>query len=268
MTTNQARQIFDLNGDYDKSSLKKIYRQKAKLLHPDRNRSVNAQLEFVQLKKAYDILLRNLLRPQKTVSIRIPSEKEVRKARAFHQQKKRASQEAAEKKKAKESYVNFINSKAFLWHKIRIVIAVLLIVTYVIDETLPRQLTKHSISEFNFETPQRGAGGLLKQKTTFQNKVFYTNPGFKKDKVVFVYKSAVLGLLTQINFSKKYSKYVFVASKSMFLLLLAGLFFPVLGYLIKGPNIYFLMSVRWSQIAVPCILIFTLLEQAKIIAIF
>lgn len=269
MTTKQAKQIFNLVGDYDKSSLKKLYRLKAKQLHPDTNTSNNAQVEFIQLKIAYDVLLRNLTHPQqKTIKINIPSEKEVRKARAYHQQKKRASQEAAEQKKAHESYIQFVSSSAFMWHKIRVSLAVLFMAIYALDEILPSKVTEHSIVEFTFEKAERAAGGLLKQKTTFENIVFYTNPGFITDQHVLVYKSTILGLLTDVKFSNRYSKPIFVASKSMLLLLLSGLFFPIVGYFIKGPNIYFLMSVRWSQIAIPFTLLFMLLEQSKLFASF
>lgn len=256
-------------GDYDKSSLKTLYRLKAKQLHPDRNSSINAQVEFIQLKKAYDLLLKNLLHPQqKTIKINIPSEKEVRKARAYHQHKKRSQKEAEEKRRAADSYKQFIKSSAFIWHKARLVIAVVLICVYMFDAILPSQETVHELNEFVFETPIKGNGGLLKQKTYFEGVTFYTTPNFKTNTNIVVVKSGLIGLVKEIRFNAKYCKQIFIASKSMFLLLLAGLFFPVLGYIIKGPNIYFLMSVRWSQIAIPFILLFIAIEQGKMIAIF
>jgi hypothetical protein len=269
LTTDQARRILNVVGDYDKSSLKSLYRLKAKQLHPDRNTNVNAQVEFIQLKKAYDLLLRNFLHPQqKTIGINIPSEKEVRKARAYHQHKKRSQKEANEKRKAADSYEQFIKSSAFIWHKILLAIAFVLICVYVFDAILPSQETVHELNEFVFEYPIKGNGGLLKQKTYFEGITFYTTPNFKTNTNIVVVKSGLIGLVQEIRFNAKYCKQIFIASKSMFLLLLAGLFFPVLGYLIKGPNIYFLMSVRWSQIAIPFILLFIAIEQGKMIAIF
>ena len=135
------------------------------------------------------------------------------------------------------------------------------------DGVLAPKIETHSITEFIFEPPVKAVSGLLKQKTLFEDKAFYTTPGFKPNTNVIVTKSALLDLLLVVEFNENYSKQIFLASKSMLLLLLAGLFFPVLGFLIKGPNIYFLMSVRWSQIAIPLMILFIALEQSKIIAV-
>ncbi len=51
--------LLDVKPGASAEDIKRAYRHKAKLYHPDTNRSPEAHLQFIQIKEAFDILLRN-----------------------------------------------------------------------------------------------------------------------------------------------------------------------------------------------------------------
>ncbi|MDQ3073929.1 MAG: DnaJ domain-containing protein [Bacteroidota bacterium] len=56
-TTDSYYKILELDKDASVANIKKAYRSKAKVLHPDKNRSPNSHEEFVLLSEAYEYLI-------------------------------------------------------------------------------------------------------------------------------------------------------------------------------------------------------------------
>ena len=63
MFLQQYYDILGLNSDANKEQIKKAYRKKAKLIHPDANNAEDANLKFQQLNEAYHTLLKELETP-------------------------------------------------------------------------------------------------------------------------------------------------------------------------------------------------------------
>ena len=63
MFLQQCYDILGLNSDANKEQIKKAYRKKAKLIHPDANNAADANLKFQQLNEAYHTLLNELETP-------------------------------------------------------------------------------------------------------------------------------------------------------------------------------------------------------------
>lgn len=57
MNYRDAKEILGLPDEWDEVMLRKAYRQKARRYHPDKNRSVDASLEFEMVKRAFEYLL-------------------------------------------------------------------------------------------------------------------------------------------------------------------------------------------------------------------
>jgi len=58
MTPQAAAQLLKVSIDIDKAQLKKLYKQLVLKFHPDRNKSDNAHDVFIQIKEAYETLLK------------------------------------------------------------------------------------------------------------------------------------------------------------------------------------------------------------------
>ena len=52
-----AEELLGLSGDYTASQVKSAFRDKSKGVHPDRNKSPEAQAEFIKLTEAKELLL-------------------------------------------------------------------------------------------------------------------------------------------------------------------------------------------------------------------
>jgi curved DNA-binding protein CbpA len=260
-----AKKIIGVSGVFDEITLKKTYRKKAKTLHPDKNKHPEAKQAFIELKSAHDFLLASLSQENKQPVIDIPSEKIVRKARARHQQKKRKHQDQQEQKLAYESYQLFIGSKKYVYFKIQTFLLLLLACFYVLDSTLPVTIETHTKNTVTFEQTITSVGGLRIQKTHFGGTTFYITENIKVSDNIRVTRSAVFNDILEIQFNDFYVKTIFIASKSMLPILIIALLFPFIGLVVKGPNIYFLMAVRWAKILIPISLMLILLEQARLI---
>ena len=64
MHLQQCYNILGLNSDANKEQIKKAYRKKAKLIHPDANNAEDANLKFQQLNEAYHTLLKDIETPE------------------------------------------------------------------------------------------------------------------------------------------------------------------------------------------------------------
>lgn len=89
----------------DLEDLKKAYRQKVKIYHPDVSRLPDAEEHFIRLTEAYEILLRKLLNPIPEQAIQAdPSEsfiREMRQKEWFRQQMEKIQQMAREQARMK-----------------------------------------------------------------------------------------------------------------------------------------------------------------------
>uniref|UniRef100_A0A6C0B3W3 J domain-containing protein n=1 Tax=viral metagenome TaxID=1070528 RepID=A0A6C0B3W3_9ZZZZ len=56
----QAEELLGLSGDYTTSQVKTAFREKSRGVHPDRNKSPEAQAEFIKLTEAKEFLLSQL----------------------------------------------------------------------------------------------------------------------------------------------------------------------------------------------------------------
>lgn len=52
-----AKELLGLSGDYTASQVKSAFREKSRGVHPDRNKSPEAQAEFIKLTEAKEFLL-------------------------------------------------------------------------------------------------------------------------------------------------------------------------------------------------------------------
>lgn len=52
-----AEELLGLSGDYTASQVKSAFREKSRGVHPDRNKSPEAQAEFIKLTDAKELLL-------------------------------------------------------------------------------------------------------------------------------------------------------------------------------------------------------------------
>ncbi len=57
MNRAQAAQLLGISPQASKDTIKKAFRKKAMLLHPDRNKSVNARSQFIEIHEAYEYLI-------------------------------------------------------------------------------------------------------------------------------------------------------------------------------------------------------------------
>lgn len=53
----EAEELLGLSGDYTASQVKSAFRDKSRGVHPDRNKSPEAQAEFIKLTEAKELLL-------------------------------------------------------------------------------------------------------------------------------------------------------------------------------------------------------------------
>lgn len=263
MNRSRAKQILGISGDVDKTLLKRKYRVKVKQLHPDKNKSKTAQQDFLELQEAYEYLLNP---PKiKLAEIKVPSEKEVRKARAYHQKQKRKRKTDKEQKIAIESYSRFLQSNLFKLHKVFVALGVLLAVIHVADN-VAEPIQRHvELSSFEFNKAIKRNSGLLLSQVEYNYQTFYAYPLSDVNYNPVVTESYIFKDLLEVKFDKYYSKKIYLASRSMLFPLICGLLFPLIGLFRKGPNIFFYLSVRWGQIAIPLLYVFTLFEQFRII---
>jgi len=57
MNRAQAAQLLSISPQANEDAIKKAFRKKAMLLHPDRNKSVNARSQFIEIHEAYEYLI-------------------------------------------------------------------------------------------------------------------------------------------------------------------------------------------------------------------
>src|SRR6185436_17365041 len=99
--------ILDLNSGADMGSLKKAFRQKAKLFHPDVNSSPQAEEEFILIHTAYEIVLAHLLGKDKFKNYRDPvAQAEERRKKAEQRARNYARMQYEEFMKESELYHN------------------------------------------------------------------------------------------------------------------------------------------------------------------
>ena len=82
MTLADSYSLLNLSLNADVAALKKAFREKAKLVHPDVNSSANAEQEFVLVHTAYETVLEHLKGERKFTSSRAAAEAEERKRTA------------------------------------------------------------------------------------------------------------------------------------------------------------------------------------------
>lgn len=56
----EAEELLGLSGDYTESQVKSAFREKSRAVHPDRNKSPEAEAEFIKLTEAKELLLSEL----------------------------------------------------------------------------------------------------------------------------------------------------------------------------------------------------------------
>ena len=65
MTPDEAFAILELPSNVSEADLKTKYKRLVLQYHPDRNHESNATEKFIQIKKAYELALKHISRPQK-----------------------------------------------------------------------------------------------------------------------------------------------------------------------------------------------------------
>lgn len=106
MVQSEYYKILGLTGNCSVDEIKRAYRKKARLYHPDINHSPEAQDEFIKITEAYDFLLTNHDKPISDDEEYIRIMEEWRKYR-----QDRSRQRA--QYYARKSYVSFKNSKYY-----------------------------------------------------------------------------------------------------------------------------------------------------------
>ncbi len=105
MNDQNYYKILDIPLSADIEDLKKAYRQKVKIYHPDVSRLPDAEERFIRLTEAYEILLRKLMNPvPEQVKLADPKESliwEMRQNEWFRQQMEKIQQMAREQARMK-----------------------------------------------------------------------------------------------------------------------------------------------------------------------
>ncbi len=152
---NYYLKILGLKSGATQTEIKKAYRKKALLYHPDRNSNEEASKKFIQITKAYDYLVKPIPEVSKTTKRKTRTSKNNsnnQKSRTYNDSKRKYGRHLTEEeleerlKKAKERYEEkmyrkanrykiFVNSKSARLYKklsiISVLIALFLFIDYV-----------------------------------------------------------------------------------------------------------------------------------------
>lgn len=126
MNRQQACSILELPLNPADSELKKAYRRKAMLFHPDRNKSSDAAQKFIEVNKAYDFLSHNTYRPE---PIRRPEntfrqrEEELRRRNAAYASNKKAKEERERQAYRTSEYRLFFKIVFDGWYVLMLIVA-------------------------------------------------------------------------------------------------------------------------------------------------
>lgn len=98
--------ILELPGNAGLTELKKAFREKAKLFHPDINHSVHAQENFIRIHTAYEMIHSHLLeKANRVVSFHKDEEKKMRQEKAVRRAEHFAKMKYEEFKKECDAYM-------------------------------------------------------------------------------------------------------------------------------------------------------------------
>jgi DnaJ-class molecular chaperone len=111
MTLNDYYEILGLSSDSSLDEIKKAYRKKARLYHPDINPSADAKDKFISITEAYEFLITNHDRIKSDEELYKQAMEDWRKYRQDHSRRKATAY-------ARASYGTFKNTKFYRTTKI------------------------------------------------------------------------------------------------------------------------------------------------------
>ncbi len=121
----------------DLNAIKKAYRKKVMLVHPDRNHSVDAQMKFIELTEAYEILTG--IRNETYQEDPIKTAEEIRAEKIRAAQERYRKFQATEKQKDEIYYRDITSGKKWKYFKILAYASLILSCLFTIDHFFTRQ---------------------------------------------------------------------------------------------------------------------------------
>jgi hypothetical protein len=121
----------------DLSAIKKAYRKKVMMVHPDRNPSVDAQTKFIELTEAYEILTG--IRNETLHEDPVKTAEEIRAEKIRAAQERYRKFQATEKQKDEVYYRDITSGKKWKYFKILAYSAMVLSCLFTIDYFFTRQ---------------------------------------------------------------------------------------------------------------------------------
>jgi hypothetical protein len=292
VTLAEAYQILELMDGADNPSIKKAFRNKALLLHPDRNQDKNTHHEFIQVVEAYELILNNKKKPksklqyseaskpntdkQKPQSFRNSShqhqhyynpngDKEYQQR--FENAKKRFAEE--EESKSKQIYQkNLEEYQKGKGRKIAILIAgfsCILAILFTLDRTLPQTISPLSSEEAQIyliaDYNQVNYLYLVKEtRFIITKEQMYS---ISQSKEIFVEQTPIFGdVLKVFNTNQHDQNQDFNLRTSWdifhtYPLILLFLLFPLLSFALEKPSFSFVFYfIYYNLYALPLIILF------------
>lgn len=142
LSMSLAHQILEVSTDVTEAQLKRAYRKKALQYHPDVNPSPEAQERFLQISKAYELLVREFQAPvvmksavERTMAEFEQAEKDRKReaAKAWIREKRRREQEAFEASTAFKMAVGLKRLIVYLTVVLGALMIVVPIVTFILE---------------------------------------------------------------------------------------------------------------------------------------
>ena len=288
MTRQEALNILVLKKDFDKSALKKAYRQQALKYHPDKNYDIDSQNRFIEVVEAYEYLSfsnkANLTARKQTSKF---SGQKFRSAHhnfretqdysTFSQEKKYAyakkKYEEEESKMFDNNLSEYRNGYKRKLSKIMATIGILLSIIFIADYFLPNSKSAVELSQIEFENTQdpysKDFFFKIKKQTFHLDRLNYLLIRTNKVRIITT-ETCIFKEVIKIEFIQNKRKLTTVIDSTSihytFPLIIIILLIPFISFFIEKANIYFLLFiVNYNIFVFPIIVLVLLFHDLRII---
>lgn len=251
----------------NKQELKRAYRKKVMLYHPDKNPTESAKEKFIAVQEAYEYLSNPHIDSARQYAYKDfnhpkKSSAEDQKEKRFREAKERYKKHQAKKQAENDAYYSKISSgKQWTFFKLVLVSSLILAFTLVLDQFLPNRYSKEFVTKNNVSMNYGGLNdGHVSPILTSKGKKIWLNRdhffNIQNGVEIYIEESFILREVKSVNYFDQNgiwkSGAIDFSIQSIYIIIVSLLMIPLLTLIFKGKTLLysflFLVSVKMNSV--------------------